>query len=135
MNKTSYRQLSPIFAALTAFTTLAIWPTVSHAKAGDVINTGACSALGKWKLKLSPENGQIEAEADLDNLRPGSRYRVQLSQNGAIFYNALQTANAVGNIEIRSLRPNRPGADTVRLVAVAASAPANSCNGSATATF
>ena len=36
------------------------------AKDGDVIREGACSGGTDWKLKLSPENGRIETEFEVD---------------------------------------------------------------------
>jgi hypothetical protein len=122
-------------ASLTTLSLISLAPTLVQAKAGDVVRTGTCSALGKWKLKLSPENGQIEVNAEIDNVRPGTSYRVQLFQNGVLFYNVVQAVSPLGKIDIARIRPNAAGADTVRLLAVSATAPINTCAGSATATF
>ena len=52
--------------------TAAAGTTAAFAKDGDVIRRGACSGASDWKLKLSPENGRIEVEyeVDSDKVRP-----------------------------------------------------------------
>jgi hypothetical protein len=37
------------------------------AKGGDVIRTGVCSGAAHWKLKLSPDNGRIEVEFQVEH--------------------------------------------------------------------
>jgi hypothetical protein len=126
------RGLTVALASLTTLSLISLAPAVVQAKAGDVLQTGACSALGKWKLKLSPENGQIEVNAEIDNVRPGTRYRVQIFRNGVSFYNVVQTVSPLGKIDVALVRPNAAGADTMRLLAVSTTAPINTCTGSAT---
>ena len=48
-------------------------PAGVAAKDGDVIRTGSCSGRSDWKLKLSPEDGRIEVEFEIDfeRQRPG----------------------------------------------------------------
>lgn len=41
-------------------------PLDVSAKDGDVTRRGSCTARSDWKLKLSPENGRIEVEFEVD---------------------------------------------------------------------
>ena len=43
----------------------------------DVIRQGACGGVSDWKLKLSPENGRIEVEYEVDQNRTGDAWRVR----------------------------------------------------------
>ena len=44
-------------------------PAGVAAKDGDVIREGNCTGRSDWKLKLSPENGRIEVEFEVDQQR------------------------------------------------------------------
>ena len=41
-------------------------PAVASAGDRDVIREGPCSGRSDWKLKLSPEDGRIEVEFEVD---------------------------------------------------------------------
>jgi hypothetical protein len=105
---------------LTALTAVAmIAPTGIAAKDGDVIRTGACTNRSDWKLKLSPENGRIEVEFEVDTPRIGQTWRVRLFQNGNLTFQGTRTTLAPsGSFELRLLRPNTTGTDTFRARAV-----------------
>jgi len=103
-------------AGLTALTAVAmIAPTGAAAKDGDVIRTGACTNRSDWKLKLSPENGRIEVEFEVDTPRVGQAWRVKLFQNGNRFFLGTRTTLAPsGSFEVRVVRPNTTGTDSFR---------------------
>ena len=72
-----------IVTGLAAAATLAIVVVpVASAKDGDVRVAGKCTRASVSKLKLSPENGRIEVELEVDQNRNGVRWVVSLSQNG-----------------------------------------------------
>lgn len=93
---------------------LAIVPA-SQAKAGDVIRQGSCSAGSSWKLKLSPQNGAIEVEYEVDQNVVGATWRVKIFQNGVrIFVGNRKTVAPSGSFSVRLVAPNSPGTDAFR---------------------
>ena len=54
----------------------------AHANDGDVIRRGNCSGSSDWKLKLSPEDGRIEVEFEVDSNVAGQTWQVRLTKNG-----------------------------------------------------
>jgi len=103
-------------AGLTTLTLVAmVAPTGVAAKAGDVIRTGSCTNNSDWKLKLSPENGQVELEFEVDTPRIGQTWRVKLLQNDAQFFVGTRTTQAPsGSFTVRRVRPNTAGSDSFR---------------------
>ena len=85
------------------------------AKDGDVIRRGACSGASDWKLKLSPENGKIEVEYEVDSNKVGQTWRVKLFHDGDRFFvGTRQTAGASGSFEVRKVVANHSGTDDFR---------------------
>ena len=101
---------------LTVLTAAAmLFPAAVSANDADVIRTGNCTNRSDWKLKLSPENGRIEVEFEVDTPRAGQTWRVKMFQNGTLFFTGTRTTTAAsGEIEVRFLRPNTTGTDTFR---------------------
>ena len=86
--------------------------TNAFAKSGDVIRTGACSGTSDWKLKLSPDNGKIEVEYEVDSNKVGQSWRVRLFENGTrIFAGTRTTVAPSGSFTVRVLAPNPSGRD------------------------
>lgn len=84
------------------------------AKDGDVIRQGSCSGASHWKLKLSPDNGRIEVEFEVDQNRAGDTWAVRLSDNGVIFFRGQRTTQPPsGSFTARDVTNNRAGADHV----------------------
>ena len=54
----------------------------AHANEDDVIRRGNCSGSSDWKLKLSPEDGRIEVEFEVDSNVVGQTWQVRLTKNG-----------------------------------------------------
>jgi hypothetical protein len=103
--------VSLALAALVA--ALAAGPAV--AKDGDILRAGTCTQASTSKLKLSPENGRIEAEFEVDQNRNGVRWTVTLRRNGSPIARLLRTTRAPsGSFEARVVAANGPGADTFR---------------------
>jgi hypothetical protein len=90
------------------------------AKDGDVVVRGKCSKTSTYKLKLSPENGRIETELEVDNNVNGRIWDVVMTDNGVkVFGGAARTVAPSGSFELRRLLVDRAGAD--RVVATARS--------------
>jgi hypothetical protein len=90
----------------------AVAPGPVAAKDGDVIRTGSCSGASDWKLKLSPENGRIEVEFEVDTPRVGQAWTVKLRHDGTRFFLGTRTTQAPsGSFEVRRVRNNTAGAD------------------------
>jgi hypothetical protein len=105
------------------------------AKDGDVIRRGQCTGASTWKLKLSPENGRIEVEFQVDQNRNGRPWNVRLVDNGTLVWSGLRYTQAPsGAFTVRRLVTNRAGLD--RFVARAVNPRTGEiCRGTATAGF
>jgi hypothetical protein len=88
------------------------------AKDGDVLVRGTCSGRSAVKLKLSEENGRIEAEVEVDQNRNGVAWRVVMTRDGVRVARATRvTRGPSGSFELRRVLANPAGADVVRAVA------------------
>jgi hypothetical protein len=83
-----------LITTLLASAVLVAAPLGTAAKDGDIIQTGNCSASTDWKLKLSPENGRIEVEFEVDQNRNGQTWDVKLKKNGTSFWSGQRTTQA-----------------------------------------
>jgi hypothetical protein len=87
----------------------------ASAKDTDVIRTGACSGTADWKLKLSPQDGRIEVEFEVDSNVAGQTWNVRIFQNGIrIFSGSRTTQPPSGSFEVRVLANDNPGTDSFR---------------------
>jgi hypothetical protein len=101
------------------------------AKDGDIERAGTCSGASSAKLKLSPENGRIEVEFEVDQNRTGVRWDVVLNRNGARAASAQPlTRGPSGSFELRRVLTDGPGAD--RVFAKAESPSGETCRAQAT---
>lgn len=103
---------------LTTCTTLAalaaalLLAPAAVAKDGDVRVAGTCSGSTTSKLKLSPEDGGIEVEFEVDQNRNGVRWRVVLVRNGTrVATRVGVTRGPSGSFEARFVTGNRAGTD------------------------
>ncbi len=91
----------------------------ASAGSSDVIRQGNCSGSTDWKLKLSPDNGRLEVEYEVDSNRNGQTWSVRIFQNGnRIFAGSRVTHAPSGSFEVRRLANNTPGIDRFRARAV-----------------
>ena len=96
-------------------TTLVAAPMTAIAKDGDIIRRGSCTAAADWKLKLSPENGRIEVEFEVDQNRNGRKWNVRMKRNGNVFWRgSRRTQPPSGSFEVRRL--TRDGSGVERIV-------------------
>jgi hypothetical protein len=99
-------------ATALAITALAA-PATTTAKDGDVIRRGSCTGASDWKLKLSPEDGRIEVEFEVDQNRNGQTWNVRLKQDGVQFWSGKRTTKAPsGSFEVRKLASDKSGVHT-----------------------
>ena len=103
-------------AAVAAVAVFLLVPaTTASAKDGDIIRTGSCSGASDWKLKLSPENGRIEVEYEIDSNVVGQTWRVRLFHNGTRFFLGERTTKAPsGSFEVRRVVDNLAGDDVIK---------------------
>ena len=82
----------------------------AHANDDDVIRRGNCSGSSDWKLKLSPEDGRIEVEYEVDSNVVGQTWQVRLTKNGnQIFSGTRVTRGASGSFELRRVTSDPEG--------------------------
>ena len=100
-----------------------------------MIKRGQCSGRSDWKLKLSPEDGRIEVEYEVDSNVSGQRWRVRIVKNGnVIFRGTRRTHGPSGSFELRAVTPNRRGPDAFRARATNLGS-GETCRGAAAASF
>jgi hypothetical protein len=88
------------------------------AKDGDVLVRGSCTGKSTSKLKLSAEDGRIEAEFEVDQNRNGVRWTVVLARNGARVAQLTRVTKAPsGSFEARKVIANTAGVDVVKATA------------------
>jgi hypothetical protein len=105
--------LSTLGVGVLASGMLATVPSVA-AKGTDVIRTGNCSLSSDWKLKVSPDNGRLEVEFQVDQNRSGQVWNVVLKHNGTAFFRGQRTTQAPsGSFEVRKFTRNAAGTDTI----------------------
>lgn len=114
MDRKLGRRVSALVTGLLVATTLVAAPLTASAKDGDVVRSGACTIRSDWKLKLSPENGRIEVEFEVDQNRSGQKWFVKLKRNGHVFWRGSRTTQPPsGSFTVRRLTGNGPGRDRI----------------------
>ena len=112
------RFLTPIALSAALLGALSLGAVPALAKDGDVLVRGSCTGASTAKLKLSPENGRIEVEFEVDQNRNGVRWNVVLTRNGVRVAALSRVTRAPsGSFEARRVISNRPGRDVVRAIA------------------
>ena len=100
------------FAVVLIGAGLVSFPATVGAKQGDVIRAGGCTGASDWKLKLSPENGSIEVEFEVDQNVNNKTWNVTLKRNGNVFWQGQKTTKAPsGSFAVRKLANNGAGTD------------------------
>ena len=105
--------------ATLAMALAVIGTTPAMANDADVIRRGSCSGSTDWKLKLSPEDGQIEAEYEVDSNVNGQTWQVRIKKNGVtVFAGSRVTGPPSGSFETRVVTSNSAGVDRFQARAV-----------------
>ena len=114
MNDKMRRSIGSVLMLGTIGAAMLSLPAGVAAKDGDIIRTGSCSNRSDWKLKLSPENGRIEVEFEVDSNRVGQTWNVKLKNDGIVFFSGTRTTQAPsGSFEVRRLTNNGAGSDFI----------------------
>lgn len=66
------------------------------------------------ELDVDKDDGRFEIEVDIDDARPGSKWRVVLFHNGNRYHKRVHRADSDGEIEIDKKRPDTRGKDVFR---------------------
>jgi hypothetical protein len=93
------------------------WVPTGGAVAGDrdVIREGSCERASDWKLKLSPEDGGIEVEFEVDQNVTGDRWRVRIRHDGDLAFRGVRTTSGPsGSFEVRLVENDGAGTDRFR---------------------
>jgi hypothetical protein len=105
--------LTAISIGLLATGMLATAPAIA-AKGSAVVHTGSCSASSDWKLKVSPDDGRLEVEFEVDQNRNGQTWNVVLKHNGTTFFSGQRTTTAPsGSFSVTKRTANAAGTDTI----------------------
>jgi hypothetical protein len=101
--------------ALAGLMAAGIMGAAPHAFASggdDEITEGSCSGASDWKLKLSPENGALEVEFEVDQNVIGDTWKVVLKDNGTVFFRGRAvTQGPSGSFEIHKITADQAGTD------------------------
>ncbi|HZO07624.1 MAG TPA: hypothetical protein VFB52_14640 [Solirubrobacterales bacterium] len=108
-----------IATGLVALVPLSATATANDA---DVKRAGTCSGNTSAKIKLSPDDGRIETEFEVDQNRNGVTWRVVLRRNGAVAVRTQGTTRGPsGSFEVERRLTDGQGTDTVTARAVSPS--------------
>jgi hypothetical protein len=108
-----------ILAGLTALVPLA---ATAGANDADVRKAGSCTGNTSAKIKLSPEDGRIETEFEVDQNRTGVTWKVVLRANGQVAARTQATTRGrSGSFEIRRVLDGGQGTNKVSARAVSPS--------------
>jgi hypothetical protein len=101
-----------VFALVTAFVLL-VPAGIASAGQNDVIREGSCADASDWKLNVSPEDGRLEVEFEVDQNVSGNRWRVSIRHDGDLAFRGIRTTRgASGSFEVRIVENDAAGPDT-----------------------
>ena len=84
------------------------------ANEGDVLVRGTCTGSSTAKLKLSPEDGRIEVEFEVDQNRNGVTWKVTIRRNGARVVSTRATTKAPsGSFSVERRIADGAGSDRI----------------------
>ena len=105
-------------AAALAAVVLATAGTAVPASAGgeEKIRRGSCSGSADWKMKVKPDDGRLEVEAEVDSNVSGQTWRWRISHNGSVSARGrTSTRGPSGSFSVERRMANLAGTDTFRL--------------------
>ncbi len=80
----------------------------------DVERRGTCAGAA-YELNVDRERGGFEVDADIDNARVGSEWRVTLRHDGKVATSRVLTADGEGELDLDAWRKNTAGKDVFKL--------------------
>jgi len=97
-------------------------PAMASHGGGGKENTGSCSQGSQWKLKAKSDDGQLEAEIEIDTNVSGQVWKWKVLDNGDVAMSGTNTTGgASGSFSVSRRIPNLPGTDKLVLKARTAS--------------
>jgi hypothetical protein len=72
-------------------------------------------AGAKVDFSVEKDDGRFEVDVDLDDARPGQRFRVVLKHDGRTFHKRVHTVDREGDIDIEKNRRNTAGKDAFKM--------------------
>jgi hypothetical protein len=108
--------MKKLIAATALLATAAGGATVLVAApaSADVERRGTCAGA-TFELNVDRERGGFEVDADIDNARAGSEWRVAIRHDGKLATSRVLTADNEGELDLDTFRRNTAGQDTFRL--------------------
>ncbi|HEX5918351.1 MAG TPA: hypothetical protein VFY76_10880 [Nocardioides sp.] len=103
-----------IATALVATAAAGTTVLVAGPASADVERRGTCAGA-TYELNVDRERGGFEVDADIDNARAGSEWRVAVRHDGALATSRVLRADAEGELDLDTFRRNTAGTDTFRL--------------------
>ena len=103
-----------MIAAVIAVGVVAPLPAALAKNPRDIRVAGTCTGASTAKVKLSPENGRIEAEFGADQNRNGVSWKWALARNGKTIASGTAVTKAPsGSFTVRRLISNASGPDRI----------------------
>lgn len=102
--------------ATTLVATAAAGSTVLMAApaSADVERRGTCAGA-TYKLDVDRERGGYDVDADVENARAGSEWRVTIRHDGTVAASRVLRADGEGELDLDTFRRNTRGTDTFKL--------------------
>jgi hypothetical protein len=67
------------------------------------------------EFEVDKDDGRFEVDVQIDDAKPGSRWRVTLWHEGKRYHNRIHRADSDGEIEIEKVRRNTAGRDVFKI--------------------
>lgn len=99
---------------VTALLAIPVATVLTASPASAVDKEGNCAGA-RYELDVEKDDGRFEVDADIDDARAGSKWRVTLKHDGKRFYNKVRTADREGDISVDRYRPDTAGKDVFKL--------------------
>jgi anti-sigma-K factor RskA len=104
-------------AATTLLATAAAGATVLVAAPAnaDVERRGTCAGAS-YELSVDRERGGYDVDADIENAKPFSTWRVTIRHNGDVAVSRTLRADDEGELDLDTFRKNTAGTDTFKVI-------------------
>lgn len=105
------KRLIATTALLATAGTAALVAAPAHA---DVERRGTCAGA-TYELNVDRERGGFEVDADIDNARVGSEWRVTIRHDGKVATSRVLRADVEGELDLDTFQRNTAGKDVFKL--------------------
>ncbi len=102
-------------ATIASATLVATPLTLMTATAASAAEKDFRYAGAKVDFEVEKDDGRFEVEVDIDDAKPGSRWRVVLRHDGKKFHARTHRADREGDVEIEKNRRNTAGKDVFKV--------------------